>query len=117
MEKKPIVQIVAESLDWHMRNKGTNAKALGLKAGVSPRTVGNFLKPEGRSAGASGKLPSGKLTELEMIADALEITVADLVTDMSPEEREKRQRFEQAYAIMNGTGGVIANEFQEATAA
>ncbi|HET8706288.1 MAG TPA: helix-turn-helix transcriptional regulator [Pseudomonadales bacterium] len=105
MDKKPIVQIVAESLAWHMHDKKTNAKALGIKAGVSPRTVGNFLKPTGRVSGASGKVPSGKLTELEMIAKALDITVADLVTDMSPEEREKRQRFEKAYAIMNGSNG------------
>ena len=54
-----------------MRKANINETTLGKRAGISPRTVGNFLRPEKREVSASGKVPSGKLTELEMIAKAL----------------------------------------------
>lgn len=99
-----IVHVVARALDWHMKKAGLTETALGKKAGVSPRTVGNFLRPDKREISASGKVPSGKLTELEMIAAAPGIEFVDLVTDMSPGAREQRQR--QALAIEILMGGV-----------
>lgn len=96
MEHKPITQIVAESLAWYMDTKKITAKRLGEKAGVSPRTIGNFLKPANRTESASGKEPSGKLTELAMIAKALGVTVVDLVSDHNESQRMERLRVEAA---------------------
>lgn len=67
-----------------MKNQGVSANQLGPKAGVSPRTIGNLLKPEKRAPSASGKIPSPKLSELELVADGLGIEVFDLV---APPER------------------------------
>lgn len=97
-----IVHVVARSLDWHMRKAKLNETTLGEKAGVSPRTVANFLRPEKRQISASGKVPSGKLTELEMIASALGVAFVDLVTDMTPAAREQRMREQLALQLLSG---------------
>lgn len=107
--EKPITQVVAEAIAYYMQTQDPPLKeaALGDAAGVSPRTVGNFLRPEKRQPGASGKTPSGKLTELEMIAKALRVSVADLVVDVSPEARAERQRITQAIAILTAPGNSL----------
>lgn len=103
MGKESVVHVVARSLAKHMEERGLSAKSLGKKAGLSPRTVGNFLKPAYRQASASGKQPSGKLTELEMIAQALGVSFVDLVTDNGAEIAEQRRRLQDALAILSGT--------------
>ena len=97
-----IVFVVARALEWHMREAKLTETALGKRAGVSPRTVANFLRPEKREISASGKVPSGKLTELEMIATALGVSFVDLVTDMTPEARERRRREHLALELLSG---------------
>lgn len=107
--EKPITQVVSEALAYYMHahQPPLTEAALGKAAGISPRTVGNFLRPEGRQVGASGKSPSGKLTELAMIARALNVSVADLVVDVSPEARAHRQKVAEAVAILSGTGSPL----------
>ena len=100
MAQNDINQVVARSLRWYMDQAETTEKALGAKAGVSARTVANFLRPENRVAGSRGKEPSGTLTELARIADALHITVADLVIDETNEAREDRRRLMTAAEIL-----------------
>jgi transcriptional regulator with XRE-family HTH domain len=82
MAEKSVVELVAEEIRRRMaaHKPPLTETALGKKAGVSPRTVGNFLRPELRVSGANGKPPSGKLTELEMIARALGVEVGELIS-------------------------------------
>lgn len=79
MDRSDINQVVAQSLAYWMRERGMTAKDLGKIAGVSDRTVANFLKPGDRQQGSRGKPASGKLTELSMIAAGLGLDVAALV--------------------------------------
>ena len=88
MRKKSINEIVSEALKFYMGDRW-NQSTLGVKAGVSPGTVKNCLAPDLRVRSATGKEPSVKLTELDHIAAALSIPIADLVTDMTPDERAK----------------------------
>lgn len=62
-----------------MTRQGKSANQLGAEAGLAPNTVSNFLKPAKREHSASGKQPSGKLTELEMICSALGTDVRGLL--------------------------------------
>lgn len=102
MADDSIVHVVARAIDWHMKRLKLTESALGEKAGVSPRTVGNFLRPEKREISASGKVPSGKLTELEMIAKALGVSFVDLVQDQTPEAREQQARVQLAMQLLAG---------------
>lgn len=101
MAKSDINAVVARALAYYMGKAGWSESELGRKAGVSARTVGNFLRPEKRLAGSKGKEPSGKLTELALIATALQIDMADLVTDLTEAERETRKRLHMAAHILS----------------
>jgi hypothetical protein len=96
---KPVNQIVSEALVYFMGDKW-NPTTLGRRAGVSPNTVKNYREPQTREAGASGKAPSAKLTELELLANVLGLEVADLVTDQTNAERALvyRRRAAEFYA-------------------
>jgi hypothetical protein len=91
MVKKPVNQVLAEALRSFMGTKWNNL-ALANAAGVGEATIRNYLAPLKRMQGASGKAPSAKLAEVELLADALGVTVADLVTDASEEQRRVRHR-------------------------
>lgn len=91
MGNKPINVVLAEALAYFMGDRWTNS-SLGRAAGVAPNTVRNYLNPEVRDIGSSGKEPSAKLTELSKLADALGVQVGDLVTDATVEERERIYR-------------------------
>lgn len=105
MSQSTINRIVADALAWHMDKAGVTAQQLGRKAKVSDRTVANFLFPDRRAAGSKGKEPSGKLTELALIAEALGVEFADLVTEATPEQREERRRLTLAAHVLR-TGQV-----------
>ncbi|HNU11736.1 MAG TPA: helix-turn-helix transcriptional regulator [Rubrivivax sp.] len=99
MGRKQINQVVAEALRYYMGDRWNNS-TLGRRAGVAANTIRNYLEPELRDKGASGKEPSAKLTELARLAEALGVEVADLVTDMTDEERRRvlRKRAADFYA-------------------
>lgn len=99
MKKKPINQVVAEALRFYMGDRWNNS-TLGRAAGVAPNTVKNYLSPDERDTGKSGKEPSAKLTELAKLAEALGVEVADLVTDATEVERRAvhRRRAADFYA-------------------
>lgn len=105
MPQTDINQVVARALRWHMDSAGITEKDLGAKAGVSARTVANFLRPHNRVAGARGKEPSGKLTELALIAQALKVPIEDLVTDLDETQREERRRLAMAAQVLR-TGAI-----------
>ena len=86
VDQKPINTVVAEALDFFMGTAWTNV-SLGIAADVAESTIRNYLKPENRTTGKTGKEPSAKLTELAKLAAALGVQVSDLVTDATDEER------------------------------
>lgn len=102
---KGINQVVADALSWYMEHAQggpISNRALAKKCGLSEGTIRNALKPANRDDGNRGKEASIKLTELSRIAEALGVTVADLVQDASPEAREERQRLAAALAVLQG---------------
>lgn len=104
MGRKPINQVVAEALRFYMGDRWNNT-TLGKAAGVAPNTVKNCLSPDERQPGKSGKAPSVKLTELELLADALGVQVADLVTDATDAERllthrKRASEFYQRHGVL-----------------
>ncbi len=113
MAQTTINQTVANALAYYMAKAGMTEAQLGRAAGVSPRTVGNFLRPEARVTGSRGKEPSGKLTELALIAHALRIDVSDLVSNLSDIEREERRRLTLAARILRGDEMSSANSLAE----
>jgi len=87
------LQMLANNLERRMRDQGMTEFALANVSGVSPRTVGNFLRPANRKTqrGTSKSFPSGTLANLFKLAEALELEASDLlITDAA------RQRFHAA---------------------
>lgn len=96
--------MVAENLNELVDKAGLSQTALGKKAGVSQKTVSNFLNPGQRAAGAKGKQPSGKLTELEMICNVFQVPVWQVCREMTAKEREMYRRIERAYQDLVADG-------------
>lgn len=86
MPPKTLNQVLAENLAALMRDLGVSQNALGASAGLSPRTISNYLAPqEAGTQPSSGKERSAKLAEVQMLADALGVHPLALLTD--PGER------------------------------
>lgn len=94
----PINEVVAENLSYLMEKVELTQAALAEKAGVSQKTISNYLNPSQRSEGALGKLPSPKLVELDRIATALGVEVWELTRQMTPSERAMYAAIEKAYS-------------------
>lgn len=97
VSKTPINQVLAENLAHFMEEKGLKQAALSKKCGVSQRSISNYLNPEKRAAGKAGKEPSAKLSEVELIADGLEIEVWQLLRAMTDTERALYTSVERAF--------------------
>ena len=94
----PINEVVARNLDYWMKQAGIKQAALAEKAGVSQKTISNYLKPGQRTEGTTGKEPSAKLAELDKIAKALHVEVWQLTRQMTARERIMYAAIEKAYA-------------------
>lgn len=80
-----------------MKRTSMSEDALANASGVSPRTVGNFLRPGNRASrrGTSHSFPSGTLANLIKIATALEVEPWEL---LCPEHRHRLfEAVESAY--------------------
>lgn len=97
MPEKSINEVVAENLAYWMGQAGMSQTALAEKAGVSQKTISNYLNPGQRTEGSTGKQPSAKLTELDRIARALSVQVWQLTREMSERERKLYEAIEKAY--------------------
>ncbi len=97
--KKSINVVLAEALKHYMGDHWT-PYSLAKKSGVAEGTIRNYLAPEKRQPSASGKEPSAKLTEVEMLAEALGVEFCDLTTDATEAQRLKslRERAAAFYA-------------------
>jgi transcriptional regulator with XRE-family HTH domain len=93
---------VAQNIRQLMDEHGYKQASLAQKAGVSQKTVSNFLQPAQRNESASGRAPSGTLTNLAKIANALEVPAWQLTRPTSAAERELYTRIEAAYRALVG---------------
>lgn len=97
MPEKNISVVVAENLKWWMDQAGVTQTALAEQAGVSQKTISNYLNPEQRIEGAKGKFGSPKLHELDLIAKALGVEVWQLTRQMTEPQRTMYEAIERAY--------------------
>lgn len=104
MSKMPINEVLARNLQYFMDQKALTQAALGEKCGVAQTTISLYLKPDRRKVGASGKAPSAKLSEVEMLANGLGVEVWELLRSMSAEERRAYDKIEQAFKTLQEAG-------------
>lgn len=97
MAVKDISEVVAANLAYWMKTAKLTQAALGERAGVSQKTISNYLNPDQRAEGASGKPGSPKLHELDRIAKALDIEVWQLTREMTEPQRAMYDAIERAY--------------------
>lgn len=88
MTKTPINQVLAFNLAEYMQERGLKQLALAKKSGVDQKTISNYLTPENRTVGKSGKPPSAKLAEVEKIAEALGIDAWELISPLTLAQKQ-----------------------------
>ena len=103
MPARPINETLAENLRHFMKERNLVQKTLAAKSGVAQTTISNYLNPGRRPVGASGKAPSAKLSEVEMMAIALDIEPWQLLRSFSNEERIAYEAIETAYRALHPT--------------
>ena len=97
-KRKSINQVLAANIAAAMERRHIKTQEeLAKASGVAQRTISNYLNPEKRAKGKSGKEPSAKLTEIEQIAKALDTEAWDLLRELTPRERAFYRRIEDAY--------------------
>lgn len=101
MPRKSLNRVLGEVLRQVLAERGMSDAQLGRRAGLSPRTIANYKKAadEKLVSSDSGKERSAKLSELEMIADALGVSPLYLLTD--PQDSARRAQ-ELATLIVQG---------------
>ena len=96
-----INKLLAENLAHYMGAKGLKQQALATKCRVAQTTISNYLHPDQRKTGINGKTPSAKLTELEMLADALGVQPWKLLLPLTGDERKAFDAIEAAYVALH----------------
>ena len=98
MAEKSINEVLAGNLAHFMKLRGIESQSdLARRSGVAQRTISNYLNPDLREQGISGKQPSAKLTEVDKIAKSMNVEAWDLLRDLTDAEREMYERIEAAY--------------------
>lgn len=98
MGKLPINEVLAANLAHFMKKRGHTQVSLAKKSGLAQRTIGNCLKPKLRATESkSGKAPSAKLTEVQMLATALGVEVWELLRPITPAERDFYKQVEESF--------------------
>lgn len=101
--KRPINEVLAENIRAAMQSRHiATQEELAKRSGLSQRTISNYLNPQNRARGASGKEPSAKLSEVDQIAVALNVEAWNLLRDLSPSERAFYDRIDEAYRKLTG---------------
>lgn len=103
MPEKNIAQVVATNLAYWMEQAELNQTQLAQRAGVSQKTISNYLNPDQRTEGSKGKPPTPKLAELDLIAKALHIKAWQLLREMNARERAMYDAIERAYTELLST--------------
>ncbi len=100
MPEMPINLALASNLAYYMKRRGFTQKRLAEKCGVAQTTISLYLHPERRKEGKDGKQGSAKLTEVQMLADALGVQPWQMLRPMTETEREAYERIEQAFRAL-----------------
>lgn len=100
MNVSPLNKALAENLAHHMQRQGLSQMALAKKCGVGQTTISLYLSPERRKEGKDAKPGSAKLTEVEMLAAALDVEPWELVRPLDGLQREVYGRIEAAYKLL-----------------
>lgn len=100
MDFSPLNQTLAANLAHHMERRGLTQMALAKKCGIGQTTISLYLSPERRKPGKDAKPGSAKLTEVEMLASALEIEPWELLRPFDGMQREVYERIEAAYKAL-----------------
>ena len=79
MPSAPVNEVLSASLRALMAQKKLSQKALSAKSGIAQTTISLYLRPGSRAASASGKRPSAKLGEVEMLAMGLGVQAWELL--------------------------------------
>jgi transcriptional regulator with XRE-family HTH domain len=112
-EGNSINRVLARNLAYWMGEAKLTQTALAVKAGLSQKTISNYLNPDQRVEGSKGKEPSAKLTELARIADALEVGTWQLLRDMTESERAFYAQIESSYSQMREAAEAAAKQAAE----
>lgn len=113
MNVSPLNQALAENLAHHMEKHGLTQMALAKKCGVAQTTISLYLNPERRKEGKDAKPGSAKLTEVEMLAVALDVEPWELVRPLDGVQREVYGRIEAAYKLLKQQPAAPAGEDAE----
>lgn len=113
MGKPSINEVLADNLRFFMTERGIDTQAaLAKKCLLSQRSISNYLSPKLRVVGSKGKEPSAKLSEVERLADALQVEVWQLLRPMSKADRVIYSKVEEAFnevrALTTGHNDPIA---------
>lgn len=81
MTKSTINEVLARNLKIRMEAKGMKQERLAARSKVGQTTISLYLSPDRRKPGATGKVPSAKVGEIEALASALGCRFNDLVAD------------------------------------
>lgn len=100
MNVSPLNKALAENLHHHMEKQGLNQTSLAKKCGVAQTTISLYLHPERRKEGKDAKPGSAKLTEVEMLAQALDVEPWELVRPLDGVQREVYAKIEAAYRVL-----------------
>ncbi len=100
MQVSALNKALAENLEHHMVRKGLTQMGLAKKCGVGQTTISLYLHPERRKQGKDGKPGSAKLTEVEMLASALEVESWELLRPLDGVQRDVYERIEAAYKVL-----------------
>lgn len=105
MSVSPLNRALADNLAYLMERKGLKQMALAKKCGVAQTTISNYLNPDRRKPGKDGKPGSAKLTEVEMLAAALNVEPWELLRPMDGLQREVYEKIEAAYRALSAPTG------------
>lgn len=109
MQNESINHVFAENLSALMAAKKMTQAALASKSGVAQKTISNYLNPDQRAKGASGKSPSAKLTEVQMVAAVLDVEPWKLLRPINSTQRAVYEKIEAAYAELMRSDFLPAN--------
>jgi transcriptional regulator with XRE-family HTH domain len=116
-EGDSINRVLARNLAYWMREAKLTQATLALRAHVDQKTISNYLNPDQRVKGSTGKEPSAKLTELAKIADALGIGTWQLLREMTESERAFYTQIEASFAKVREDAIAAERRAAEAEAA
>lgn len=90
--RKPINTVLAENIRLLMAKKHLVQSVLAKSAGIGQTTVSLYLHPEHRKPGKTGKPPSAKLSEVEALADALDVDTWELLRNGLADKAKARKQ-------------------------